>query len=68
MQPLNRISRSLLLAVMLWGCAGGAAFAQANEEFYRGKTLQIGSMIKLSVADVASRRRGALEASLAAVG
>jgi hypothetical protein len=33
-----------------------------------GKQLRIGSMIKLSVADLATRRRGALEASLAAVG
>jgi phosphoribosylformylglycinamidine synthase len=33
-----------------------------------GKFLRIGSMVKLSVADVVSRRRGALEESLAAVG
>ena len=41
MPLLSRISRSLVLAVVLSGGAGGAAFAQANEEFYRGKTLQI---------------------------
>jgi len=33
-----------------------------------GTNLRIGSMVELSVADVAARRRGALEASLAAVG
>jgi len=33
-----------------------------------GAVLRIGSMINLSVDEVASRRRGALEESLAAVG
>jgi phosphoribosylformylglycinamidine (FGAM) synthase-like enzyme len=33
-----------------------------------GAELRIGSMINVAIDDVASRRRGALEASLAAVG
>jgi len=35
------MSQSLVLAVLLSAGAGGAALAQSNEEFYRGKTLQI---------------------------
>ena len=41
MQRLSRISQSLVLAVLLSAPASGAALAQSNEEFYRGKTLQI---------------------------